>query len=272
MQLQMFGDTCSYKSPLSYPGGKKHLWEFFKNFLPKDTNEIISPFIGGGAIELHCSVNNIKVKAADNFEPLVNFWQMLIQDSNHLVDVTRSLYPLNEEIRRFYHKTELLRFCKDEHGEILTNVKRAAIFWCINKQSFNGFTLARGIHSSAEKSSDYFERWRTWTNTNLKVEWSDCFKTIEESNGTFMYLDPPYIGKEHYYGANTNGKDCSFDHEKLSLILSEVESPWILSYGDHPTIRELYKDFEIITPKWKYGSKAWFGGNVNSDELLILNL
>ena len=267
--LELLND---YRTPLSYPGGKKKLWPIFRSYLPTDVLQLVSPFVGGAAIELACAANGIKVKAFDNFEPLVNFWKQMQLDANVVVDQVRHYFPLDNDYFRYVFKSELIAGCADQDGSIFTDVERAALFFVINKMSFNGFSLARGYNNNNFKKVGYFKRWRNWTNNNITFGHQDCFDTIQQYDGVFMYLDPPYIGNDHYYGANTNPNEQHFDHYKLCSILKQSSSKWILSYGDHTIIRELYCDYKMITPSWNYSSRNWIAQGVDSSELLILNL
>ena len=274
MQLSIFNEIFSTGTPLSYPGGKKKLWSVFRSYLPSNIKDVTSPFIGGGSIELKCTSVGLQVQASDNFEPLINFWNTLLTDPNGLVDEMLSVYPVTKDQRNFHHKTALKKGSKNEDGSKYSDMQRAALFWCLNKQGFNSLTLAQNGYMPHPITIDYIEKWRTWSNPNISISLSDCFPVIEQAK-SFMYLDPPYIGMEHYYGADK--EDSSFDHERLCSLLKETKNPWIMSYGDHPIIREMYKDFKMLVPKWKYGSRAQNAGKqdeqgLNSKELLILNL
>lgn len=263
MQQIKLLELNSYESPIRYYGSKKKLWPEFKDYLPTDVDRLISPFIGGGSIELLCAVQGIQVQASDNFEPLVNFWRHFLSDANLLVTKTLEMYPLSDEDRLFYHTS---RLSKDK-TELYTDLERAVIFWCLNKQSFSGNTLAKGGRGIPVKPS-CFEKFSDWKNDNISVNCLDCFSVIEQAD-TFMYLDPPYIGKEDYYGAS--GSDRFFDHERLAKTLKEVKVPWIMSYGDHDVIRKLYRNYNILQPEWKYTTKNK-GNSPKCSELLILNI
>jgi hypothetical protein len=41
----------------------------------------------------------------------------------------------------------------------------------------------------------------------------------------------------------------------------------VISYNPHPEIKELYKDYETVYPKWAYGMST----DKTSKEMLILN-
>ncbi len=68
-----------------------------------------------------------------------------------------------------------------------------------------------------------------------------------------MYCDPPYyLGKDStlfrglYSQRNFPIHHNNFNHELLRDLLLNHKGSFILSYNDSPTIREWYKDFEII--------------------------
>lgn len=84
-----------------------------------------------------------------------------------------------------------------------------------------------------------------------------------DSSTSFWYLDPPYFS-ESYKGFYTEGDD--FDHDTLAKFLKSLDGTFLLSYDDHPYIRELYRDFAmypILVP-----SRLSYH---HSEELLITN-
>ena len=62
--------SYSSRSLFKYPGGKSRAVEFITSFFPKIK---LSPFLGGGSIELNLASKGTKVIAYDVFLPLVNF-------------------------------------------------------------------------------------------------------------------------------------------------------------------------------------------------------
>lgn len=66
----------------------------------------------------------------------------------------------------------------------------------------------------------------------------------------FFFLEPPYFGK-YRYRKNLTVQD----HLDLREMLGKVKGKWLLTYNDHPKIRELYKDFDFQrVMKWKTAS------------------
>ncbi len=70
--------------------------------------------------------------------------------------------------------------------------------------------------------------------------------------------------------------ECDFgedDHQRLAEVLREIKGKFILSYDDTPSIRELYKDFNIqITKPVRYSTNNTENASlVYKNELLITN-
>ena len=86
-----------------------------------------------------------------------------------------------------------------------------------------------------------------------------------KSKNDFLYLDPPYWIKNHLYGTNGDTHK-NFDHYGLFEILDSRDK-WLLSYNNCPEILELYNDYKILFPKWKYGMST----DKKSKEVLILS-
>ena len=64
------------KTPLRYPGGKSKAIDLITPYV-KDYDRIVSPFIGGGSLEVYWSANLGKeVIGYDIFDVLVNFWNV----------------------------------------------------------------------------------------------------------------------------------------------------------------------------------------------------
>jgi DNA adenine methylase len=63
-----------------------------------------------------------------------------------------------------------------------------------------------------------------------------------QPDNAFVYLDPPYYaqGAALYKHAMTDG-----DHQRLASLVQRCSFQWVLSYDDHPFVRELYQWAEI---------------------------
>lgn len=99
----------------------------------------------------------------------------------------------------------------------------------------------------------------------------DLLKRVEDSSGTVIYVDPPYIEK----GAKYVHEFEDDDHQRLADILHGFRlAQIILSYYDHPQVHELYPDYQIeriaVTKSLASGGRR---GHVpaTAHELILMN-
>ena len=248
------------RSPLRYPGGKSRAVRAIVELMPPDTRTVVSPFLGGGSVELACAALGMSVRASDLFEPLVTFWKQLLIDPAAVADEAARHYPL--ERGRFY---ELQR----GFYEIEDAVQRAGVFYALNRASFSGVTLAGGMspgHPRFTESS--IARLRRFRTGDFEVRHSDFAAAIESApSDCVMYCDPPYmIESDNLYGYRGD-MHSGFDHMRLAGLLTKRNN-WILSYNDCATVRDLYADYTILTPSWTYG----MANDKRSREVFVVNL
>ena len=280
----------SSKSLLRYPGGKSRGAKQIFEFIPADTKEICSPFLGGGSVELICANNGMRVYGYDKFKPLVHFWNCLIKKPDELAQLVAGWWStgtngLSEEFeeRKEYHKlkTELL-------SPKPSQLERAALFYVINRTSFSGSALSGGVtagnprftESSVQRILEFKDANKT---KNITVECLDFTKSIEKNKQKLMYLDPPYWLESKLYGEKGDLNFQEKDHLVLFEILTKTKK-WVLSYNDSKKVREIYHDYRIVPMEWAYGMKNYNGSTKNkkgkkkekkimpeSSEVLILN-
>ena len=174
------------RSPLRYPGGKSRAISSILALIPDNTDEICSPFFGGGSIELACARRGIHVFGSDLFEPLVNFWQCLLTNPSALADATVAYLPLPKA--RFYK-------LQKSYYSIPSALERAAVFFVLNRASYSGATLAGGMspgHPRFTESS--IQRVRSFHVDKVNVDHLDFRDAIAANPAhRLMYLDPPYM-------------------------------------------------------------------------------
>jgi DNA adenine methylase len=247
----------SIRSPLRYPGGKTRGVEFITGFFPNNLDKLLSPFFGGGSIELYVAAKGTKVYGYDVFTPLVEFWQCLIAQPHKLAREVEKNFPLSKE--RFYELQKTQTHFKNK-------LQRAAIYYVLNRSSFSGATLSGGMSPGHPRFTETsIERLKQFYNPNIEIKKADFKESLENHPHTFAYLDPPYLIESSLYGKKGNAHK-GFDHEGLAYLLKKREH-WILSYNDCEEIRELYFGFHILIPNWKYG----MSNNKTSKEILIFS-
>lgn len=246
---------------MRYPGGKSRAVKYLKEYVPKNVEEICSPFFGGGAFEIYLANQGIKIYGYDIFRPLVEFWKNVLSSPDQLIDEIYKYYPLDKDT--FYELQQKILDVSSSSIEI------AAMFFVLNRSSYSGLTLSGGMSPNHPRfNPNSIERIRKFQTDNLFVEHMDFKESISLHKDKFLYCDPPYyIESNNLYGVKGD-KHKEFNHLELFEILSS-HSNWMLSYNNHEYIRELYRDYEQIQLDWSYGTSR--NNNQEPKELLILN-
>lgn len=245
------------KSPLRYPGGKSRAIKSILPLIPKNIKEIVSPFVGGASIELALASKGINVFAYDNFDPLICFWNAVLNNRIELSNLIRQYHPLS--------KNDFYRMQK-EIVTISDPLMKAVYFFIINRCSFSGTTFSGGMSPSHPRFNlASINRVRDLKLKNIQFDCLSFENSLVKHPNTFSYLDPPYFIKQNLYGIKGN-MHKNFNHEKLYSIL-EKRKGWILSYNKCPEILELYKNYEIKDLNWIYGMSK----EKQSNEIIIIN-
>jgi len=250
------GNKNKYKrytgSPLRYAGGKSWAVGYIVEHIPTTIRRLVSPFVGGASVEIAVAKEiGIPVMAYDIFNILVNYWQIQITKPQEMYELLKQLEPNHKTYTQV--KQEL-----KEHwiGKIkLEPITLAAYYYFNHNLSYGPGFL--GWLSSVYAKKDVYDRMiqkvRDFRVDKLWVECSDFSVVIENHKNDFLYCDPPYyIGEDStlfrglYPQRNFPIHHKGFKHELLRDLLHSHQGGFILSYNDSPTIREWYKDFEII--------------------------
>ena len=258
------------KSLLRYPGGKTRALKHIVPYFPKNLTEMVSPFFGGGSIEIHYASQGTRVHGYDSFEPLVNFWQLVLENPKQGAYLLETLFhPCSKEMFMNYQKKQ--NWTNRDETHLLWKEYRACMFYALNRSSFSGATMSGGYSKEAAASRftpSSIERLRDFLCPSLSVSLAD-FKESLSNHGpdTFIYADPPYmVDKPVLYGYRGSTHQ-HFDHSGFAEEIKKKNN-WVISYNPNPNILETYKDYEIVYPEWTYGMSS----DKKSKEILILNL
>lgn len=74
-------------------------------------------------------------------------------------------------------------------------------------------------------------------------DFEECIKKYD-SEDTIFYLDPPYYGKEDWYGGTKFDVDF---HARLKKCLDQIKGKAIISYETCIFINGLYRDWKLVT-------------------------
>lgn len=268
-------------SPLRYGGGKSKAVGLILNSLPKLKNKrVVSPFFGGGSLELCLSQNlNIEVIAYDIFGMLVNFWYVLI---NHKEDFIKELKKLEISKDDFTHNRHILLnyWDKIKPPDLIYNTKKKidlsqeelimlddniikqAVYYYYN-MTFSYGPMFLGWYSSNENNPNKFNNKIAMLEKiklkNLSINCDDFENVILRHNEDFLFLDPPYylegnskMFKGLYPNSNFAIYHNNFNHKRLCELLKNHKGGFLLTYNNCDIICDWYKDFIFEYPEWQY--------------------
>ncbi len=245
--------------PLRYAGGKTLAVGHIIEHLPPDITSLVSPFFGGGSVEIACAKElGLKVKGYDVFNILTNYWQIQLKKPLELYSRLCKWKPTKSKYSQVKNR---LRKHWDKSQKIEDKVSLAAHYWFNHNLSYGPGFLG-WMSKIYEKESRYIrllDKVRNFTCPNLSVCSGNFSRTIPQHIDSFMYCDPPYylngnskMFKGIYPQRNFPVHHNQFNHELLRDLLYQHEGGFILSYNDCETIRDWYSDFNIIEVKWQY--------------------
>ncbi|WP_212923433.1 DNA adenine methylase [Capnocytophaga cynodegmi] len=250
-------------SPLRYGGGKSLAVGKILEYLPNDINRVVSPFIGGGSVEIAIAKElEVEVVAYDVFDLLVNYWNIQVSEPQKLYERLCMLKNSKEEYEEVKNK---LRAIWNKNDGLLpnnySNLDLATYYYFSHNLSYGPGFLGwmSSIYLEDKKYFSMLEKVRNFNVSNLKV-FNESFETsIPKHKDDFLYLDPPYflegdskMFRGIYPMRNFPIHHNGFNHQLLVDLLKQHKGGFILSYNDCSWIREAYKDFEIIEVRWQY--------------------
>lgn len=246
-------------STLRYAGGKSLAIGHVVELLPEGINRVMSPFFGGGSIEIAMSKHlGLKVVGYDIFNLLTNFWEHQIGSPSELADKLGEFEPTREEYLIVREKLKA-----HWKGETLIDdpLELAAIYYFNHNTSYGPHFLGHpsGVYLNPKRYATTLENVRKFDPGDLEVHEGRFEDKIPLHQGDFIYADPPYyldgdsktfIGMYPHRNFPIHHK--GFDHEKLASQLKAHKGGFILSYNDCSAVRELYKGYNMSTPEWQY--------------------
>ncbi len=268
-------------SPLRYAGGKsKAIGLILENLPLLKEKKIVSPFFGGGSFEIVLSKElGFEVIGYDIFSFLTNFWDQLINHNKELIVELKKLIPdkVNYTRNRHillhywdkvkpvdlqYETKNKLELTEEEKCIMDQNKTIQAAYYYYNMQlSYGPMFLGwqSSVYLKPTKYVKIIEKLENIDMGNLSVKCDVFENVIKRHSDDFLFLDPPYyLGEDSkmfkgmYPNCNFAIHHENFNHELLRDLLKEHKGGFFITYNDCPTIREWYKEFRQVYPKWQY--------------------
>lgn len=154
------------------------------------------------------------------------------------------------------HSREAFCRYKAMNPRYLTDIERAVRFYYMIKVSFSSQmrSWAPSLNGSPKFNKKNLQDTIIRVSARLnkvEIENLDFKRLIPKYNRpeSFYYVDPPYYEHENDYG---KGIFSIQDHTELRDLLRDLKGKFLVSYNNHPVIRELYKDYNIIEVETNY--------------------
>jgi DNA adenine methylase len=276
--------SCRPKPFLKWAGGKAQLLNHLKPLIPHHFNNYFEPFLGGGAMFFYLSSNGLllnKSYLTDINEDLINVYKCLKKSPEILL----AKLIANE---RNYLKDPLDFYYKLRRTVYADNFEKAAQFITLNKTCYNGLyrvnkegkfnvpmgrykkpmicdvTNLRNVHLALDP-------------LGVKIECTDYGHVLKRaSEGDFIYLDPPFspISKTSNFTEYTTRGFGTKDQENLARIftmLCEKKCRVIVSNSDTKLVRDLYKEYKMITVSSLRSINCQSNRRRGTRELIICN-
>lgn len=241
-------------SPLRYPGGKNRLSAFIgvaiQNLnIPNCT--YIEPFAGGAGVALSLLLDGVveNIVINDFDRAIYSFWRAIKQDPQGLIDRIEKT-PIT--IEEWYKQKEV-------YSSSLTyslDLAFATLF--LNRTNRSGILNAGpigGYSQAGEWKLDVrFDRAKLISKIesiaahrkHITVYSKDIISLLHNYvprfvQNIFIYFDPPYYNKGQKLYKNFLTPN---DHQRIhNVIVSEIYTPWIMTYDDVSEISSLYADY-----------------------------
>ncbi len=230
-----------------YVGGKRWLAKYIIPIIENlNHTRYVEPFIGMGGIFFRRRLRPYNEVINDYNSDIFNLFSVIRDDCASFLEYIDFAISSRQE------RDRLLKLGLQQ----LKPVEKAYRFLYLLKHSFNGKGLDSGICSYRGRFNSYlimkYVRLLHKRLAPVFIEHLDYSQCIErhDKKGTLFYLDPPYIGKEHYYPQNNN-----FDFEAFSQCLFGIKNQFILSINDCEMARDLLGKFFIQEISVDYPSK-----------------
>ena len=246
-------------------GGKSQLrGPIIERFPAKEPERYIEVFGGAGWI-LFSREQHAPMEVFNDIDgQLINLYRCI---QHHCTELQRELLMGGQQIPP--NSRELFFDYADQiNVRGLTDIQRAARYFYVIRASYGADRRTFSCHKAAlmsaiERLPEIQERLQNVVIENRDFE--ALIKTYDRKNALF-YIDPPYYQAEKYYEGFAAG-----DHERLRGCIGKIKGCFVLSYNDHPQVRELYSGYHIHEVERKNSLTSKKGKPRIYKELIITN-
>jgi DNA adenine methylase len=256
-------------SLLRYIGGKS---KFARRIVPyikiPSGGVFCDPFVGGGSVTLAVAskYEQMGIVLNDLDPEVANFWSAVINpDDDAITDLIHRIETSKPTVEQFREFQKSIPTDPIDRAYRFLFINRCARVESNGLRPLGGWEQEKGGIDSrwnGERLANEFLDAREALLGRTVVYNQDFSATLAAAETDWhLYLDPPYytVGDTLYSIEWTD-----HDHVRLRDLLMNTPAKWVLSYGNHPRILELYANTTIHTLEAHHGMKKR-----KSDELII---
>lgn len=269
-------------TPLRYPGGKSKYVNLFADVVSKNRLvdcTFVEVFAGGAgsaiSLLLRKKVSSLILNDLDI--AIYSFWRAVKERSEDLVQLIEAA-PINiTEWKR--QKAIYENRCSDDWLSL-----GFATFY-LNRSNHSGILHARPIGGMEQLGSYHIGSRFNRTTSVAKIraiaqrasalelfnldgrDFVEMLKKEYRDRQLLIYFDPPYYQKGPALYLNHLQHE---DHEILRDSIVGCPFPWILSYDDHPSVIDLYRNRDCRL--YRNQIRHTINGNQWADELIVSKL
>jgi DNA adenine methylase len=218
---------------IPYLGNKEKFSSFITPNIPKDISTYVEPF--GGAMGVFFSLDFSKFRDV----------KFIYNDINNL---NYNLFYLLKNDRRFIEIVKGISVDKEYYEKVIkeifteTDNMTKAINWLITLTCSAPNQIGQDSWRGDMEFEVFKLKWKAYEPHLMKISeiLNEDYKEViqkYDSETTFFYLDPPYMGREKYY---INHDFDEKSHYELASILNSINGRFALSYYYFDGIEELY--------------------------------
>ena len=235
-----------------YLGEKSKFANFIIPNIPKNISTYVEPF--GGMFGIFFALDFTKfndVKFIYNDKNNLNYLLFKNLQNDRFIDLVNST-----EVDEDYYRSCLKNLITEKDEELLS------LYWLVILTCSSPYEIGKDSWRSNSEFGIFKMKYRAYQyhlskiNGIYNLDYKDIINKYD-SESTFFYVDPPYMGKEEYYINHDFNKET---HKELAEFLNNIKGKFLLSYYYFDGIEELY-------PNCRFDSKITIMGT----ELIIMN-
>lgn len=263
----------STMTPLRYPGGKSKLKKYMRQIIAVNGLEggtYVEPYAGGAGIAVDLILSGTVSKAILNdIDPSIfAFWHSVLYDTDALCEQIRyTPVTVNEWLKQ-------REVQKNKNEVTLLELGFSTFF--LNRTNRSGI-IEGGIIGGLRQSGSYkldcrfnkdtlIDKIRdiSWHRDRFEIHCKDAEELLTSSHSwllsprTFLFIDPPYVGKgSKLYGSFYRKEN----HERIAALIRELAVPWLVTYDNVPLVENMYADYKQMKYSVNYTAQRKYAGS-----------